>query len=396
MAAYAPGNERQKRLYLAIVFLYWASLYFYVPTLPVYTQARVESLAMVGTVLAMYGLWQAVLRLPLGIVADWLGRRKPFILSGLVFSAAGAVIMAHAGSAGGMVAGRAVTGLAAASWVPLVVIYTGLFPPAEMVRAAAMLTLVNSASRMFATALNGTLNAAGGYPLAFFVSAAVAATAVLLLLPVREPSRAIHAPTVDSIVRLVTRRDVLLPSLLSAVAQYATWATVFSFIPILARLYGASDVLQGILVSMNIGVVALGNVITAAVVKRVGKRSLLYLSFLILALGVFAVATGRSLLFVVLAQFFIGLSTGINYPILMGMSIEHVDESQRATAMGVYQSVYAIGMFTGPWLSGLMADAMGIHAMFLLTGVVLLVLGLSGSYWLDQPVRYSSCKRSPG
>jgi MFS family permease len=396
MTSYAPGNERQKWLYLAIVFLYWASLYFYVPTLPIYTESRVESLALVGVILAMYGLWQAVLRLPLGIAADWLGQRKPFILSGLVFSAAGALVMAHAGSGEGMIAGRAITGLAAASWVPLVVVFTGLFPPGEAVRAAAILTLVNSASRMFATSVNGMLNAAGGYQLAFFVSAGVAVAAALVLLAVREPSRAIQAPTMGSIGRLVTRRDVLLPSLLSAVAQYATWATVFGFIPILARQYGASDILQGVLVSINIGVVALGNVITAKVSKRIGKRSLLYLSFTVLALGIFAVAAGRSLFFVVLGQITIGLSTGINYPMLMGMSIEHVDESQRATAMGVYQSVYAIGMFTGPWLSGLLADAMGIHSMFLMTGVVILLLGLSGCYWLTQPARISSFKRSPG
>lgn len=396
MTSDAPGNERQKWLYLAIVFLYWASLYFYVPTLPIYTESRVESLALVGVVLAMYGLWQAVLRLPLGIAADWLGQRKPFILSGLVFSAAGALVMAHAGSGEGMIAGRAITGLAAASWVPLVVVFTGLFPPGEAVRAAAILTLVNSASRMFATSLNGMLNAAGGYQLAFFVSAGVAVAAALVLLAVREPSRAIQAPTMGSIGRLVTRRDVLLPSLLSAVAQYATWATVFGFIPILARQYGASDILQGVLVSINIGVVALGNVITAKVSKRIGKRSLLYLSFTVLALGIFAVAAGRSLFFIVLGQITIGLSTGINYPMLMGMSIEHVDESQRATAMGVYQSVYAIGMFTGPWLSGLLADAMGIHSMFLMTGVVILLLGLSGCYWLTQPARISSFKRSPG
>ncbi|MEN4041085.1 MAG: MFS transporter [Anaerolineaceae bacterium] len=396
MTSDAPGNERQKWLYLAIVFLYWASLYFYVPTLPIYTESRVESLALVGVVLAMYGLWQAVLRLPLGIAADWLGQRKPFILSGLVFSAAGALVMAHAGSGEGMIAGRAITGLAAASWVPLVVVFTGLFPPGEAVRAAAILTLVNSASRMFATSLNGMLNAAGGYQLAFFVSAVVAVAAALVLLAVREPSRAIQAPTMGSIGRLVTRRDVLLPSLLSAVAQYATWATVFGFIPILARQYGASDILQGVLVSINIGVVALGNVITAKVSKRIGKRSLLYLSFTVLALGIFAVAAGRSLFFIVLGQITIGLSTGINYPMLMGMSIEHVDESQRATAMGVYQSVYAIGMFTGPWLSGLLADALGIHSMFLMTGVVILLLGLSGCYWLTQPARISSFKRSPG
>jgi MFS family permease len=389
------SNTRSKALYLVIVFLYWASLYFYVPTLPVYTESKAGSLAMVGTVLAMYGLWQAVLRLPFGIIADWFGRRKPFILLGLVLSAVGAYIMSTTTTIDGMIVGRAITGLAAASWVPLVVIYSSLFSPGEAVRAAAILTLVNSISRMFATALNGSLNSLGGYPLAFTISIITAGLAVLILLPVREPVRAATPPSITGIQRLVTRRDVLLPSLLSALAQYATWATVFGFMPILAHQYGASDVLLGVLVSMNIGVGALGNVITTAVIKQVGSRTMLLISFVILAGGILAAAFGNTLVFVFLAQFTIGLSTGINYPILMGMSIVHVDESQRATAMGVYQSVYAVGMFTGPWLSGLLADTIGIQPMFAVTGFVILALGLSGVHWLTQPVKINSFNHPP-
>jgi MFS transporter, DHA1 family, multidrug resistance protein len=386
---------RLKTVYIVIIFLYWSSLYFYMPTLPVYTEKITGSLAMVGTVLAMYGLWQAVLRLPLGIAADWLGKRKPFILSGFVLSAAGAIIMANAVTAEGMILGRAVTGLAAASWVPLVVVYTGLFPASEAVRAAAMLSLVLYASRMFATAINGSLNSLGGYSLAFYVSAGAAVFATLVLLLVREPARAVNKPTLGSIGRLITRRDVLLPSVLSAVTQYATWATVFGFVPLLARQMGASDFLLGIMVSMNIGVAALGNTLLASSIRRVGKSTLLYSSFFLLAAGVMAAALGQSLILIVLAQFAIGFSTGMNYPILMGMSIEQINESQRATAMGVYQSVYAVGMFTGPWLSGLLADAFGIQEMFFWTAILIAVLGLFGAYWLDQPDRTSSFNHPP-
>lgn len=80
-------------LYVTIGFLYWTSMYLYVPTLPVYVEGKINNLAMVGVVLSMYGLWQAVLRLPLGIAADWLGWRKPFILSGLVLAALGAAML---------------------------------------------------------------------------------------------------------------------------------------------------------------------------------------------------------------------------------------------------------------------------------------------------------------
>ena len=60
----------------------------------------------------------------------------------------------------------------------------------------------------------------------------------------------------------------------------------------------------------------------------------------------------------------------------MGMSIEHVAEANRTTAMGLHQAVYAIGMFAGPWLSGALADAMDIQPMFGVTAFVCLALGL--------------------
>jgi predicted MFS family arabinose efflux permease len=49
---------------------------------------------------------------------------------------------------------------------------------------------------------------------------------------------------------------------------------------------------------------------------------------------------------------------------MMGLSIRHVADHERNTAMGFHQSVYAIGMFAGPAASGCWADAMGVRAMF--------------------------------
>ncbi|HSJ54023.1 MAG TPA: MFS transporter, partial [Anaerolineae bacterium] len=78
------GHRRLMAVYILISFLYWVSLYLYVPTLPTYAESRSQSLAQVGVILSQYGLWKAVVRLPLGIAADWIGRRKPFILGGIL------------------------------------------------------------------------------------------------------------------------------------------------------------------------------------------------------------------------------------------------------------------------------------------------------------------------
>jgi DHA1 family multidrug resistance protein-like MFS transporter len=73
----------------------------------------------------------------------------------------------------------------------------------------------------------------------------------------------------------------------------------------------------------------------------------------------------------------------------MGMSIVHVDEQERATAMGLHQAVYAIGMFAGPWLSGLLAEAIGIRAMFGVTAFFALILGFLGTRVLAEKPRSS-------
>jgi MFS family permease len=363
-------------LYASVAFLYWVSLYLYVPTLPTYIQSKSESLTLVGLVLSMYGLWQAIIRLPLGIAADWLGWRKPFILVGLALAGLGAWIMGNAGGAGQLLAGRAVTGLAAGAWVPLIVVFSGLFPAHQAVRASALLTLVASIARVLATGVTGSLNELGGYSLAFFLAAGIASLAVLVVLPIPEQRRQRRQPSPAQIGRLITRKDVLLPSLLSAVSQYANWAATFGFIPILARQLGASDTVQSTLVSMSIGIVIVGNSLATAIVHRTGARRLVHASFLLLSIGLGGVGLAKSLISLFLSQSCIGMSLGIVYPVLMGMSIERVADGERNTAMGLHQAVYSVGMFSGPWISGWLADLLGIRPMFGITACFCLAAGL--------------------
>lgn len=376
------GRRLTIALYAAAAFLYWASLYLYVPTLPTYVQSKSQTLALVGVVLSMYGLWQAIIRLPLGITADWLGQRKPFIVGGLALAGLGAWILGTADGVTGLAAGRAITGLAAGTWVPLVVIFSTLFPPHEAVRASTILTLVGSVGRLLATSLTGSLNQLGGYPLAFYLAAGASVLAVLIVIPIREKPHQPQHPSVAGIGGLITRRDVLLPSLLTAVTQYANYAVSFGFVPILARQLGATDITQSMLVSTHIGVTMLGTLAAAATLGRIGARRLVILSFILLSTGIGVAALTSSLSPLFLSQFCIGLSMGISYPVLMGMSIRYVKDAERTTAMGLFQSVYAIGMFGGPWVSGWLADAIGIRPMFGVTAFFCLALGLLVNHWL--------------
>lgn len=373
-------------LFVVAVFLYWMSLYLYVPTLPLYVRGKTENLALVGLTLSMYGFWQVIIRMPLGIASDWFGWRKPFIIVGFVLAALGAYVMGVASGAEDLMLGRALTGLAAGTWVPLVVVFSAMFPAQDAVRASALLTMIGSMGRVLATGVTGWLNDIGGYSLSFFLASFAAALGLLVILPTRERRRPSRRPTARGIGRLVVRRDVLYPALLSAVGQYANYTTTFGFMPILAKQLGATDVVQSMLVAVNIGVITLGNFAATSTVRRIGARSLVFLSFLFLSIGMTCAALSMSLTILLLAQLSIGLSMGLGYPVMMGMSIEHVADDERTTAMGIHQAVYAIGMFTGPWLSGILADAIGIRLMFAATAVACFLLGILGTSKLSSEI----------
>jgi MFS family permease len=371
---------------IAVVgFLYWIGLYLYVPTLPNYIQAKTADLAMVGTILSMYGLWQGIIRLPLGIAADWHGRRKPFVAGCLVLLALGAFLLGSAQSAGGLLIGRIITGLAAGTWVPLVVLFNSFFPPEDSVRATAMLNFVAFAGRMLATGLNGWLNDLGGYTLAFYLAAGVSVLAALVILTTHEEPRPPRSPSLTALGRLVTRRDVLLPSILSIIIHYIAFGTTFGFLPILAKGMGADDVTQSMLVTLNVAMTIVSSVLVTSLSKRVDNRLLVYISSISAALGTILAAYTPSLTLLYVAQALLGIGFGMGYSVTMGMSIQYVQDYERTTAMGLYQALYSIGMFAGPWISGMLAGAMGIRTMLLVTAFAtllpsLVLTGLLGVY----------------
>jgi MFS family permease len=128
--------------------------------------------------------------------------------------------------------------------------------------------------------------------------------------------------------------------------------------------------------SMHVGVVMVTTLVAASLVNRVGARRFVLASLVLPAGGIGLVIVAQALTLIFVAQFFLGVGLGLGYPVLMGMSIRDVADAERNTAMGLHQSVYALGMFAGPWLSGILADAMGIRQMFGLTALACLAVGL--------------------
>ena len=388
------NRRRQLFFYTVTIFIYWASLYFFVPTLSVYAEEVTRDLSVVGVIVSMYGLWQALARFPLGIISDSVGRRKPFIIVGLLLGGVGALIMMNANGATGLIIGRGVTGLSAATWVLLMVGFSSLFPPEQAVKAAAMVNIVNAVGRTLATGLNGTLNGLGGYSLAFKIAIGASILAAIFFLPVKDPKRPARKPNFRAIGRLSTRPDVLVPSLLAAIIQFSAWAAIFGFIPILARQFGATDIQLSLMSMLNIVVGVFGNLMISMVVQKIGSKPVLLTGITLIGISLVFVATASSLGFLFVAMIMMGLG-GVSTSTLMGLSIRYVREEERSTAMGLHQSVYGFGMFFGPYLSGFLAEAIGVQELFWVLLALIVVGGYTGTFIIHRIEKKISTNPDP-
>ena len=174
------------------------ALYLYVPTLPLIAKSKASDLNIVGLALSMYGLGHIVIRMPVGILSGRWGRNKPLIFLGLTLVASGAIVMGISENIGQLALGRAITGIAAGTWVPLVLAFAALFSIEGGIQATVAITLVGSIARLTASGLNGFLTDIGGYPFPFYIAAGAAGLAILFLIPYREvvrpPSRITFVP----------------------------------------------------------------------------------------------------------------------------------------------------------------------------------------------------------
>ena len=64
----------------------------------------------------------------------------------------------------------------------------------------------------------------------------------------------------------------------------------------------------------------------------------------------------------------IGIGVGVAYPTLMSLSIENHPPEYKGTAMGIFQAIYAVGIFAGPWVTGQVFEARGVFSAYFLNG----------------------------
>ncbi|MCL6647452.1 MAG: MFS transporter, partial [Chloroflexi bacterium] len=228
-------------LFYAVTMLYWFSVYTYVPLLSPYLRTLGASWSMVGMIIGAYGFTQMLLRIPLGVWSDQLGRRKPFILAGLLVATLSSLGFALTSSPAAALVFRGLAGVAAASWVVFTVLYASYHEVADAPKAMGVISFYTSLGQMAASTAGGLLAQRFGWHAAFWLGAAGGVAGCALGLGVEEgrPSDG-GGVRPAALLRVGGDRIVLGVSCLAALAQVATFSTMYGFTPEAAVHLGAS------------------------------------------------------------------------------------------------------------------------------------------------------------
>ena len=372
------------RAYYASMFLYWGALYIYSPILSVYAQSLGASFTTVGMVVGAYGFVQMWLRIPLGVWSDRLGRRLPFLYAGHFFNLVGCLGLAMAPTPMYLVIFRGVLGISAATWVAFTVLFASYFPPNQSPKAMGVVTAINGISLIVVNGLGGQIAEMWGMGTTFYAGAGLAAIGLIATVPIKEHRMTRQPPTFRQIWRIITHPALMLVAAITALNHYSFWATTFGFIPLHAENLGASKFALGI-----IGVAALVPYTLTAPMNhhfaaRLGENRAVFVGILVMAVTMFVVPLIHNIPLLVISQGASGFGRGLVYPLLMGLSIREISGEDRATAMGVFQAIYAIGMFLGPTTTGAVADAVGLSGAFIIAGTVSVIAAVAALILLGR------------
>lgn len=351
-------------------FLFWLSLYFYVPILPLHAQAKGASLTMVGAVVASYAIAQLLLRIPIGVGADLIGKRKPFAVGGVLVCGAGGLGLALAPDPWTLFAARTVTGIGAAAWVAISVLYASYWKAERAPMAMATVMALTQLAQVLATLTGGVLADHFGSESTFYAGAAAGVAGTVALLLAREPRFPARAYSPATFLRVLGAPSLLLVSAISISVQFVTFSTNFGFVPVYAREIGASKAEVGYITTAMFMTSAIGALLSGYLVQRAGYRVSILAAAVVVALAMAAVPAIHDVGLLAAGQALGGIGRGALNTLLIALALQSAAPAERATAMGVFQAIYAIGMLSGPIVSGAFADAYGLESVFFLSASV--------------------------
>ena len=358
---------------LVCAFLLFFIIYLTGAVWPSYVESQGFGEGTLGLLIGLYGLALFVGRIPIGFVSDLLvGRRRFVVIAGFCFMAVAFALPSAFDSRWALLGSRMLMGVGAGCFVAIAVLYALYFPPRSAMFSTAVIASFFGWGQIPANPIGGWIADELGALAPFWLSAGLAVVGAALALFVVEPveNRARSRP-----VLLPRDRRLYGMAAMMGVVFFALYATVYNTTQVYAadRL-NASDFTQGLLlmayITPFVGVV----LASPYLAQRASVTSVVTIGMASMGVGVLLTAwADLAVLFA--CEVLIGVGLGLTYGLLMALAVEEAPASQRFYAMGVFQSIYAVGMFLGPLASGYLSEAAGFSPAFVVIGAVVLLAG---------------------
>jgi len=374
------ATELRGSLSLAsVLFLRMLGLFLILPVFTLYARTLTESTpTLIGLAFGVYGLTQASLQIPFGMLSDKLGR-KPVIFAGLLIFIVGSLIASQADSIWVMILGRALQGAGAIS-AALMALAADLTREQHRTKAMALIGISIGFAFSLAFVVGPLLAASIGISGIFIFSAILAMLAIIVLyLLVPNPEHiSFHSDAEVSLAMLgnVLRDHKLLKLNLGIFILHAILMANFIVVPLtLQDTIGlaSSQHWQIYLPVLLVSVMLMAPVIILG--ERANKSVACFkAAVFILLISQIGYYFWHSTL-MALASMLLVFFTAFNYleASLPSLISTMSSKNSKGTALGVYASSQFIGTFTGALIGGIIHEYFGLPMVFVFGSIMALV-----------------------
>jgi MFS family permease len=359
-----------------IVIFFTMSIFSYVPNLPEYAQSLGANAMVLGIIGGVYGIAQIFLRIPVGTVLDKTGKHRRMMIIGSLILAVSAGILLLAQDTGMIIFGRLIAGAAAAWWVVQSAVYAQYHHEGGQIKAQGMLNASGNWGKLLGALVGGIIAQFFGLRSIFFFAFAVAVVCVFLSVKItdrkleaspqiKEEATPVKGKPGGHLIPLFKNKDLILFSVIGISIRLLYFSAPTLFTAVAAKNLGASSLDIGLL-SVVFHLLAGGAALLGGtkLYKKFGGIRVLALSFFITAISCIPFFYHINLAMVYVMQGLSGAGFGISAAVLAGFVMHAVLPYQRGAAMGIFQSLFGIGIFIGPVIAGTITQSASMDAAY--------------------------------
>lgn len=364
---------------------WWLSLYIYVPVLPIYSKDLGANLQFVGLIIGSYAVGQVLFRIPIGYFSDRLKSRRLFsVLSGIV-SFIGSACLFLSNNPSDVFLGRSITGIAAAGWVAISIYYSSFFSQEERFKSSTRIVASNTFAVFLGSFLSGYISDSFGIKACFLISMISAIISSLLFFISKEKVLDIKTQfSTKQFINLLKNKLLISLCLIGIFVQFITFSVTFSFFPIYLNQIGYSDSVVGNVVSFSTLAAIIGTITSPYLIKKFGLWRAFVLASIPIGITTLATPYFEDLILLTTLRLIAGIGTGIIFSSCMSTIVRGFEENYQASAMGIFQAIYAIGMFAGPIFSGVIASKLNLESVFIFSSSISLLIMIVGFFMKSE------------